>query len=177
LRKPLRSAQLTFPETDDTPACTTYLLEAINNARSVEGLSAMVLPSNWYSLTTRAAVCRCQPRAHSPSVAPLPWHQRGAQCRQPARVRVTPTPAWRVVSLTARTRVATRPWAGRGLRDLTSWPLTTCGCTPMDGVAARRQLRTSLARRRMRLAAGPTVTNSWVRTLALTPGLAHQHEL
>ena len=35
-----------------------------------------------------------------------------------------------------------------------------------------RQLRTSLARRRMRLAAGPTVTNSWVRTLALTPGLA-----
>ena len=49
---PCVSAQLTFPETDDTPACTTYLLEAINNARSVEGLSAMVLPSNWYSLTT-----------------------------------------------------------------------------------------------------------------------------
>jgi hypothetical protein len=42
---------MTFPVTDDAPACTTFILLAINNARTVEGLPAMVLPSNWYSLT------------------------------------------------------------------------------------------------------------------------------
>lgn len=43
---------MTWPVNDNDPACTNYLLESINNARSVEGLTAMVLPSNWYSLTT-----------------------------------------------------------------------------------------------------------------------------
>lgn len=42
---------MTWPTYTNDPACTNYLLQAINAARSVEGLGAMVLPSNWYSLT------------------------------------------------------------------------------------------------------------------------------
>jgi len=48
---PCITSQMTFPVVSSTPACTSYLLLAINNARAVEGLSAMVLPSNWYSLS------------------------------------------------------------------------------------------------------------------------------
>jgi hypothetical protein len=32
-------------------ACTNYILAAINHARAVEGLRAMVLPTNWFSLS------------------------------------------------------------------------------------------------------------------------------
>ena len=42
---------MTWPTYTNDPACTNYLLQAINAARAVEGLGAMVLPSNWYSLT------------------------------------------------------------------------------------------------------------------------------
>ncbi len=48
---PCLTTQLAFPETNSSVACTNYLLQAINNARSSEGVTAMVLPSNWYSLT------------------------------------------------------------------------------------------------------------------------------
>jgi hypothetical protein len=34
-----------------SPACTDYQLAAINYARGVEGVSPMVLPTNWYTLT------------------------------------------------------------------------------------------------------------------------------
>ncbi len=37
--------------TNDT-ACTNYILQAINNARAIEGVTPMVLPSNWFSLST-----------------------------------------------------------------------------------------------------------------------------
>jgi hypothetical protein len=32
-------------------ACTNYVLQAINDARAVEGVRSMALPSNWFSLT------------------------------------------------------------------------------------------------------------------------------
>jgi len=43
---------LSWPGFTNGAACTNYVLEAINNARAAEGVRAMVLPSNWYSLTT-----------------------------------------------------------------------------------------------------------------------------
>ncbi|MFZ1063340.1 MAG: hypothetical protein WAN30_07710 [Acidimicrobiales bacterium] len=48
---PCITPQMTFPVSNDTPACTGFILLAINNARAVEGLPAMELPSNWYSLS------------------------------------------------------------------------------------------------------------------------------
>jgi hypothetical protein len=36
---------------DNSATCTNSALAAINNARSIEGLSAMTLPANWYSLS------------------------------------------------------------------------------------------------------------------------------
>jgi hypothetical protein len=49
---PCITSSMTWPTFSNGAACTNYLLAAINNARSVEGLSAMTLPSNWYTLTT-----------------------------------------------------------------------------------------------------------------------------
>ena len=49
---PCISPSLAWPAVDNTPACTAYVLAAINNARSQEGVAAMVLPTNWYQLTT-----------------------------------------------------------------------------------------------------------------------------
>jgi len=43
---------MTWPTNENDPACSNYLLQSINNARSAEGLVAMVLPSNWYALST-----------------------------------------------------------------------------------------------------------------------------
>jgi hypothetical protein len=42
---------MTWPAYSNDPACTNYLLEAINAARTAENLPAMVLPSNWYTLS------------------------------------------------------------------------------------------------------------------------------
>jgi hypothetical protein len=44
---------LSWPGFSNGTACTNYILAAINNARSIEGIRPMVLPSNWYSLTTQ----------------------------------------------------------------------------------------------------------------------------
>ena len=49
---PCLSPSLAWPAVDNAPSCTTYVLAAINNARSLEGVPAMVLPTNWYQLTT-----------------------------------------------------------------------------------------------------------------------------
>ena len=49
---PCVTSQLTWPAFDDSQACTSYILQAINNARAKLGVAAMVLPSNWYSLST-----------------------------------------------------------------------------------------------------------------------------
>ena len=49
---PCVTSSLTWPTFTNAPACTNYVLAAINNARTVEGLGPMTLPSNWYSLTT-----------------------------------------------------------------------------------------------------------------------------
>jgi hypothetical protein len=46
------SSTLTFPTSTNDVACTNYILQAIDAARSAESLGPMVLPSNWYSLTT-----------------------------------------------------------------------------------------------------------------------------
>ena len=43
---------IAWPGFIDTPACNNYVLTAIDNARSREGVGPMVLPSNWYTLTT-----------------------------------------------------------------------------------------------------------------------------
>ena len=42
---------INWPAFTDDPACNEYVLAAINNARAIEGVKAMVLPSNWYQLT------------------------------------------------------------------------------------------------------------------------------
>ncbi len=40
-----------FPAFSNAPGCTQFVLRAINVARSLEHLAAMVLPTNWYTLT------------------------------------------------------------------------------------------------------------------------------
>ena len=49
---PCLTSTLTWPAFANDPACTNYVLSAINNARAVEHLGPMTLPSNWYGLTT-----------------------------------------------------------------------------------------------------------------------------
>ena len=49
---PCVTSTLTWPSNTNDPACTNYLLSAINAARRIEGVAPMVLPSNWYGLTT-----------------------------------------------------------------------------------------------------------------------------
>jgi hypothetical protein len=39
-----------FPAFNGTPTCTQFVLRSLNAARSDEGLSAIVLPTNWYQL-------------------------------------------------------------------------------------------------------------------------------
>jgi hypothetical protein len=39
-----------FPAFNGSPSCTTFVLRALNAARSDEGLPAMLLPTNWYRL-------------------------------------------------------------------------------------------------------------------------------
>ncbi len=46
------AAAMSWPAFSNGAACTNYILRAINNARAIEGIRPMVLPSNWYSLTT-----------------------------------------------------------------------------------------------------------------------------
>lgn len=41
-----------WPVRVTTPSCTMYVLSALNRARTREGISPMVLPSNWYRLST-----------------------------------------------------------------------------------------------------------------------------
>ena len=43
---------ISWPNFTDGQDCNNYVLAAINNARAREGVKAMVLPSNWYSLST-----------------------------------------------------------------------------------------------------------------------------
>ncbi len=49
---PCISSTLIWPTVDNAPSCTTYLVSAINHARTLEGVGAMVLPTNWYQLST-----------------------------------------------------------------------------------------------------------------------------
>lgn len=48
---PCITPQSTWPVFTNDPSCTNYILQAINNARAVEGVPAMRLPSNWFSLS------------------------------------------------------------------------------------------------------------------------------
>jgi len=50
-QNPCITPQSTWPVFTNDVACTNYILEAINNARAVEGVRAMHLPTNWFSLT------------------------------------------------------------------------------------------------------------------------------
>lgn len=43
---------IAWPAFTNDPGCTNFVLAAINSARAHEGVKAMVLPSNWYNLTT-----------------------------------------------------------------------------------------------------------------------------
>ena len=51
-QNPCVSAQSTWPAFTNDPHCTDYVLSAIDHARAVEGLAPMVLPTNWFTLTT-----------------------------------------------------------------------------------------------------------------------------
>ena len=48
---PCVSSSLTWSAYNNTPGCTAYVLQAINVARADENLAAMVLPTNWSSLS------------------------------------------------------------------------------------------------------------------------------
>lgn len=48
---PCLTPDLTRPTYSNTEACTVFTLTAINNARAAIGEPALVLPSNWYTLT------------------------------------------------------------------------------------------------------------------------------
>ena len=45
------SLRVRFPAFTNQPSCTRFVLRAINVARSVEHLTPMVLPTNWYRLS------------------------------------------------------------------------------------------------------------------------------
>src|SRR5487761_2270183 len=45
-----------FIANDRSVACTNYVLRAINRARRLEGVGPMVLPSNWYRLSTQQQI-------------------------------------------------------------------------------------------------------------------------
>ena len=49
---PCLTSSMTWPAFANDPSCTNYVLQAIDNARAIEHLGPMTLPSNWYSLTT-----------------------------------------------------------------------------------------------------------------------------
>jgi len=48
---PCVTSQITFPPYSNTALCSAYVLEAINAARKVESVKAMVLPTNWVHLS------------------------------------------------------------------------------------------------------------------------------
>lgn len=48
--------RLVFPSFSGTPACTAFVLRALNAARSREGLPAIVLPTNWFHLNPQEQV-------------------------------------------------------------------------------------------------------------------------
>ena len=48
---PCVNASPTWPTFTNAPACTAYVLAAINNARALESVAPMVLPTNWASLS------------------------------------------------------------------------------------------------------------------------------
>lgn len=48
---PCVDASPTWPAFTNDPVCTNYVLSAINNARAQEGVSPMVLPTNWQTLS------------------------------------------------------------------------------------------------------------------------------
>jgi len=50
---PCVTSQLTWPANAQNAACTNLVLRALKAARAAEGVAAMVLPSNWYALTTQ----------------------------------------------------------------------------------------------------------------------------
>jgi hypothetical protein len=50
-QNPCVSTRGIFPVYSNTPACTRYVLRAINFARAAEHVTPMVLPTNWYRLT------------------------------------------------------------------------------------------------------------------------------
>lgn len=49
---PCVTSQLTWPVLSNSTGCSSYVLQAINSARKIEGLGPMVLPKNWYRLTS-----------------------------------------------------------------------------------------------------------------------------
>jgi len=48
---PCITSRLSFPSYSNQPACTDYILVALDAARRAEGVGPMLLPTNWYSLT------------------------------------------------------------------------------------------------------------------------------
>ena len=51
-----RSGQPVFLVNARSPGCTDYVLRAINRVHRLEGVRAMVLPSNWYRLSTQRQI-------------------------------------------------------------------------------------------------------------------------
>jgi hypothetical protein len=50
-QNPCITPQSKWPVFTNDVSCTDYLLSAINNARAIEGVRSMALPTNWFSLT------------------------------------------------------------------------------------------------------------------------------
>lgn len=48
---PCVTPTLTWPVFANSVGCTTFVLEAIDRARHIEGLGPMILPKNWYDLS------------------------------------------------------------------------------------------------------------------------------
>jgi len=79
---------LSWPGYTNGAACTNYILQAINNARAIEGVRPMVLPAT-------GSVSRCRTSSSSSPTSNGPRgdcrrisHQRRTQCQCPARRRV-----------------------------------------------------------------------------------------
>ena len=79
---------LSWPGYTNGVACTNYVLAAINNARAIEGVRPMVLPSNWFSLTSREQLFVVADLERTARGLPaVPRDQRRAQRERPTRRR------------------------------------------------------------------------------------------
>ena len=135
---------LSWPGYTNAAGCTNYVLQAINNARAAEGVRAMVLPSNWYSLSTAQQLF---------VVADLERTARGlpayvglnsplsADAQHAAATNNDPSVAAGFPM--GNDAQGSAGFGGAWSGGFTVSPPTTSGCTTMAGPAVSRRHRTS----------------------------------